>query len=87
MNTQSIPPSDPLVATMPLGRDVHSSKPFVPSCLDDDTLARMRAPPDVDELGDDSGESSDDEGEKAQGDLPGAFPGSSSTTSNGESYY
>ena len=84
INTQLIPPSDPLVARMPSGRDIYSSKPFVPPSLDDDTLARMRAPPDVDEMVDN--ESSSDEGEKAQGGLPGAFPGSSSTASN-DTYY
>ena len=70
---------------MPSGRDIHSTKPFVPPSLDDDTLARMRAPPNVDETIDN--ESSSDEGEKAQGGLPGAFPGSSSTAANAESYY
>lgn len=69
---------------MPSGRDIHSAKPFVPLSLDDETLARMRAPPDVDEMV--GNESSSDEDEKAQGGLPGAFPGSSSTASN-NSYY
>lgn len=83
-----IPPSDPLVANMPLGRDIHSAKSFVPPSLDDDTLTRMRAPPDVDEMSDDDDdESGSDEGEKAQAGLPGAFPGSSSTPSNDNSYY
>lgn len=88
INTQLIPPSDPLVANMPLGRDIHSAKSFVPPSLDDDTLTRMRAPPDVDEMSDgDDDESGSDEGEKAQAGLPGAFPGSSSTPSNDNSYY
>ena len=72
---------------MPLGRDIHSVKPFVPSCLDDDLLARMRAPPDVDGTGDDDEESSSDEGEKARGGLPGALPRMSSTAWNDNSYY
>lgn len=70
---------------MPSGRDIHSAKPFVPPLLDEDTLARMRAPPDADETIDN--ESSSDEGEKAQGYPPGAFPGSSSTAINDDSYY
>lgn len=86
INTQLIPPSDPLVANMPSGRDIHLTKPFVPPSLGEDTLARMRAPPSVDELGDDD-DSSSDEGDKAQSELPGAFPGSTSTTSNGNVYY
>ena len=81
-----IPHSDPLIAKMPSGRDIYTSKPFIPPGLDDDTLARMRAPPDIEEMGDDN-ESSSDDGEKAQGGLPGAFPGSSSTVSREESYY
>ena len=71
---------------MPLGRDVHSAMPFVPPSLDEDTLARMRAPPNVEETSDDY-ENSSDEGEKAQGGLPGAFPVSSSAPSNENSYY
>ncbi len=71
---------------MPLGRDIHLAMPFVTPSLDDDTLARMRAPPDVDETSDGNGNSSD-EGDKAQGSLPGSFPGSSSVVSNGNSYY
>ena len=71
---------------MPSGRDIHSPKPLVPSSLDDDTLTRMRAPPDVDQVGDNN-ECSSDEGEAAEDGLPGAFPGSSSTASNGNSYY
>ena len=71
---------------MPLGRDIYTSKPFLPPSLDEDALARMRAPPDIEEMGDDH-ESSSDEGENAQGGLPGAFPGSSSIVSREESYY
>lgn len=86
INTQLIPPSDPLVANMPSGRDIHSTKPFVPPSLGEDTLARMRAPPSVGEMGDESGSSSDEGGE-AHSDLPGTFPGSTSTPSNDNSYY
>ena len=71
---------------MPLGRDIHLAKPFIVPSLDDDTLARMRAPPDINEMGDDS-ESSSDEGQKALGGFPGAFPLSSSAASTDDSYY
>lgn len=71
---------------MPLGRDIHSAKPFVPPSLDDDALAHMRAPPDVDEVGNDD-ESNSDEGQNDRGGLPGAFPGSSSTALTDDSYY
>lgn len=70
---------------MPLGRDIHLAKPFVPPSLDDETLVCMRAPPNVDEM-DDCNESSSDEDEK-KGGLPGTFPGSTSTASNHNSYY
>ena len=86
INTQLIPLSDPLVANMPLGRNIHSTKPFVPPSLGEDILAHMRAPPDVGEMGDDDSSSSDEDG-KAQRDLPGAFPGSSMDQANENSYY
>ena len=81
-----IPPCDPLVASMPSGRDVHSTKLFTAPCLEEDTLTRMRAPPDADELDADD-DSGSDEAETAQGGVPGTFPGSSSTASNDDSYY
>lgn len=68
---------------MPSGRDIHSTKPYRPPSLDEDTLARMRAPPDPTHLGrstlDDSSSDSDDGGssKKNHGSaLPGAFPAS-----------
>jgi len=78
---------------MPSGRDIHSTKPYIPPNLDEETLARMRAPPDSENVGrsalDDSSSDSDDDGakRKMQGDLPGAFPGSSTTASNNDHYY
>lgn len=70
--TQIIPPTGPLLAQMPSGREIHTVKPFQLPLLDPSTLEAMRAPPD---RADESGPypSSDDEtpGESA----PGAFPG------------
>ena len=86
INTQVIPPSDPLIASMPSGRDIHSTKLFTAPSLDPDVLTRMRAPPDPDEKDADD-DSSSDEVDKAPVGPPGAFPGSSSTASNGNSYY
>ena len=63
---------------MPSGRDVHSTKLFNTPKLDVDSLTRMRAPPDADEIDADD-DSGSDEDDKAPGGLPGAFPGSSST--------
>lgn len=88
INTQLIPPSDPLVASMPSGRDMYTAKPFIPPALDEDTLARMRAPPDREGITGDGDDRSSDEGERPrQSGLPGAFPGSSATPSNDHSYY
>ena len=86
INTQLIPPSNPLVASMPLGRDIHATKHFAAPSLDEDILTKMRAPPDADEM-DANDDSSDDEADKTPGGLPGAFPGSLSTASNIDLYY
>ena len=71
---------------MPSGRDIHSTKLFTAPSLEEDTLTRMRAPPDADEIGADD-DSGSDEADAAQGDVPGAFPGLLSTASNDNSYY
>ena len=71
---------------MPSGRDIHPTKLFAIPILGEAVLTQMRAPPDADEMDADD-DSSSDEAEKAQGGLPGAFPGSSTTTSNDGTYY
>ena len=72
---------------MPSGRDIHSVKPYIPPTLDVDTLAQMRALPELVESNDTDEESSSDDGDtKQQSALPGAFPGAS-VTGQGESYY
>ena len=88
INTQLIPPPDPLIASMPSGRDVHSEKAFSPPTLDEESLARMRAPlgRDAEIDVDANGDSSDDEVE-ARIAPPGTFPGSSGSTSNDNAYY
>ncbi|KAK4693716.1 hypothetical protein P7C71_g3734, partial [Lecanoromycetidae sp. Uapishka_2] len=88
INTQLVPPSDPLVAGIPSGRNIYTTKPFISPTLDEDTLARMRAPPDREGMANDGGDSSSDDGDKTQqNSLPGAFPGSSVAPSNEDSYY
>ena len=75
---------------MPLGRDIHSAKHYQPPKLDEDTLANMRAPPSDVLLGEsmEDDDSSNSESERKGGsELPGAFPGSSSTGSNDNAYY
>ena len=86
INTQLIPPSGPLLANMPSGREIHTPKQYIPPSLDEDTLARMRAPPDganSANIGVDSDDSSNEDVE-GRTDLPGAFP---STTASGSNYY
>lgn len=85
VNTQAIPPSEPLLSKLPSGRDVHAAPPpYKPMSLDESELIRMRAPPDETEqalsalnLEDDSEDEATPSGEKGP---PGAFPGSRSAT-------
>ena len=88
INVQLIPPSDPLLATMPSGRDVHTPKTYVPTSLAEDILIKMRAPPDEEELTADAsrGSDSEDEDRKAQ-DPVGAFPGTKGQYTGGDSSY
>ncbi|KAG7008919.1 NADH-ubiquinone oxidoreductase 12 kda subunit [Physcia stellaris] len=89
VNTQVVPPSGPLIANMPSGRDIHSTKLYKPPVLDADTLARMRAPPNKGDdafAGDDSSSSDDDEDLPRPAQLPGTFPGGAKATAN-DSYY
>lgn len=79
INTQAVPPSGPLLATIPSGREIHSLQPYVPPALDAATLAEMRAPPEGDGVAGEGGaDSSDDEivgaGDGTKG-MAGAFPG------------
>ncbi|KAK3362246.1 hypothetical protein B0T25DRAFT_523844 [Lasiosphaeria hispida] len=73
MFTQIVPPTGPLLAQMPSGREMHSVKPFQPPMLSAATLEAMRAPPD---RSDESGNyASSDEETLTDGTLVGAFPG------------
>ncbi|KAI9676568.1 MAG: hypothetical protein M1817_000727 [Caeruleum heppii] len=92
INTQTIPASDPLLASMPSGREIHSVPPYHVPELDADVLARMRAPPDTDGLGfrgdeDDSDDEERDGSSHRAQDLPGAFPGSKTVSGSGSAYY
>jgi hypothetical protein len=93
VNVQIVPPFEPLLASMPSGREYHTPQPYNPPNLDPATLSQMRAPPDPDEAAF-RGEEEDSGGEEAygaaRGDPVGAFPGTGndytrSGTSN--SYY
>ncbi|KAL1636125.1 hypothetical protein SLS58_009974 [Diplodia intermedia] len=91
VGVQTIPPIDPLLASMPSGREYHSPKLYKLPHLDESTVASMRAPPPqhvrdaaagVD--ADDSSSGDDDAAAAAAaaavvagGDPVGAFPGTS----------
>lgn len=80
-----MPPSEPLLASMPSGREYHTSKMFVVPALDEHSLVRMRAPPDPSEAfrGDE-----DDSADEIERDAPaGAFPGTKQDYAPSTSYY
>ncbi|KAL8849768.1 MAG: hypothetical protein Q9221_005251 [Calogaya cf. arnoldii] len=74
INTQLIPPFEPLLASMPSGREIHSSTPYVGPELDIDVLERMRAPPDADDARALAGDEDSSEDEAHEDGLPGTFP-------------
>ncbi|CAK4032572.1 Hypothetical predicted protein [Lecanosticta acicola] len=93
INIQNIPPFEPLLASMPSGREYHTPQTYTPPTLAPDVFASMRAPPEPEEAAF-RGNEEDSGGEDAYGGssepVVGAFPGSGqeygrSATSN--SYY
>ncbi|KAI1105486.1 hypothetical protein F4804DRAFT_304065 [Jackrogersella minutella] len=82
MLTQAIPPPGTLLASLPSGRDMHTTKPYQPIELGRDILEAMRAPPDrTDDFGDEP-LSSDDERTVVETPV-GAFPGTSDAYRSG----
>lgn len=80
VNVQLVPDWRDKVAQMPSGRDPLTTRPWVPTVLEEDEVGRMRAPPD--EAGAGNGgrgggdESSGDDEAAGQADaVVGAFPG------------
>ncbi|KAM7207657.1 hypothetical protein V8F20_001924 [Naviculisporaceae sp. PSN 640] len=74
--TQAIPPTGPLFAQMPSGREIHTIKPYQPPLLDAYVLEAMRAPPDASDDVRGGGDSSDGDDDTLVGGPPvGAFPG------------
>jgi hypothetical protein len=85
---QLVPPSEPLLASIPSGREYHVPKTFIPPGLDEESIIRMRAPPDPTDSAfkgdeDDSG----DEDGRGHPSAPGAFPDSRTEHTAGTSYY
>ncbi|KAK8213489.1 hypothetical protein M8818_002791 [Zalaria obscura] len=88
VNVQLVPPFEPLLASMPSGREYHTPKPFVAPSLEPDVLARMRAPPDPEDDGfRGNEEDSDDENTTTPSDPVGAFPGTRQHYEAGSNYY
>ncbi|KAF2724960.1 hypothetical protein K431DRAFT_281433 [Polychaeton citri CBS 116435] len=81
INIQAVPAHEPLLASMPSGREYPLPEPWSPPTLDASTLIEMRAPPEPDEVAfrGDEQESDDDDvaglGGIDVGNAPGAFPG------------
>ena len=88
INTQLVPPSEPLMATLPSGRDIHTVKPFTPPQLDQIALSHLRAMPDnTDTSNIRSDDDSSDDAEEKNSMPPGSFPGSSRGDPSDGSYY
>jgi len=93
VNVQLVPPFEPLLVSMPSGREYHLPQPYSPPTLDAESLARMRAPLDPEDRafrGDEDDSGGEEEFGGRVGDPVGAFPGTGgdyarSGTSN--SYY
>lgn len=92
INVQVVPPFEPLLASMPSGRDYPKPEPYKPPILDQGTLGRLRAPiqPSQQVFRGEEEDSGDEAGYGRGGQPVGAFPGSEaeygrSGTSN--SYY
>lgn len=90
IGAQLIPAYEPLLASMPSGREYHTPKVFKIPTLDEDEVAKMRAPLDLNELSLEGGEDDSDEGETpGTGEPVGAFPGTKSNYpgSSGTGYF
>ncbi|ORY05674.1 pH-response regulator protein palC [Clohesyomyces aquaticus] len=89
MGVQIVPPSEPLLAGMPSGREYHSAKMFVTPALDEDAIVRMRAPPDPGDAAfkGDEDDSGDDDERVSAPPVVGAFPGTKSEYPGGSAYY
>ena len=84
---QIVPPFEPLLASMPSGREYHTPKPYQPPSLEASVIERMRAPPDPTELGlnsiaADSGSDDDESSEPV-----GAFPGTEHEYKGSTTYF
>ncbi len=75
------------MASMPCGREIYGTQPFVPPQLDSMTLERMRAPPDREDGYGGDNSSDEDEGLNEGSTPVGAFPGSKVDYSGSGNYF
>ncbi|KAF2436454.1 hypothetical protein EJ08DRAFT_578699 [Tothia fuscella] len=87
VNVQIVPPSEQLLASMPSGREYHTPKPYQAPSLDEDVIARMRAPPDPADLSFQSTEDDSGTEDELQPEPVGAFPGTKSDYAGRSTYY
>src|SRR2546421_5955590 len=85
ISTQTVPPPEPLLASMPQGREMHFIKQFELPSLDEDVLARMRAPAEGKEYVAEEDSGSDDD--MPASDPVGAFPGTRADYTGESAYY
>jgi hypothetical protein len=84
-----VPSFDPLISNIPSGREYHSPKPYEIPSLEEDVLARMRAPPELSDLkvyGDEA-DSADESGEETLAEPPVAFPEGRAEYTSNSAYY
>lgn len=88
-NAQLVPPSGPLLANLPSGREYHTPKPYQIPTLEADVIARMRAPPDPRDAGFRGDEDDSANEDESTADPVGAFPGTKGnySASNSTTYY
>ena len=70
---------------MPSGREIHTPQVYSPPSLDEETLAKMRAPFDNDAENAQAEDDKSSDDDERSSELPGSFPVSASAT--GASYY
>ncbi|EXJ57766.1 uncharacterized protein A1O5_12324 [Cladophialophora psammophila CBS 110553] len=84
INVQLIPEWRPLLAMLPSGMNMGMGEKWKPEALEEDELAAMRAPPEVDEL---AAANSSDEGEESMAVPAGAFPSTQRDYGSRTTYY
>jgi hypothetical protein len=85
MIMQIIPQFEPLLSSLPTGREFHKPQDYVPPMIEEDILSRMRAPPDYSEAAAYKDEDDSQSDSEAQ-DPVGAFPGTANDYSNSIHY-